>query len=155
MFESIQYHFWFVLQFFPCFGDPFGKKILVQEDEVQEDEELEEVEHNEEELKKKKWPETFRQTVIASRMRNVEKWRNRKDQTLSVTNWCFQERICARTMYNWIEEYPKYKNLSFSHKTRIRRRYQQKGKYHQQKMKLNKRFAERRANNHRVTGRWI
>ena len=42
-----------------------------------------------------------------------------------------------------------------SHKKRIRRRYQQKGKYHEQEVKLNKRFAERRAKNHRVTGRWI
>ena len=88
-------------------------------------------------------------------MRTVQKWQNRKDETLSLKQWCAQERICLRTMYTWIEEYPKIKNLSFSHKTRIQRRYQQKGKYHEQEVKLNKRFAERRAKTHRVTGRWI
>ena len=108
----------------------------------------------EEVKKKKKWPDDFRQTVIQSRLRTVEKWQNRKNET-SLREWCEKERICRRTMNNWIKNYPKYKNLSFAHKSRIRRRYKQKGKYHEQEVKLNQRFAERRAKNHRVTGRWI
>ena len=88
------------------------EEVQEQKEDVQEDEELEEV-------KKKKWPETFRQTSINRRMSTVEKWRNRKDQTLTVKKWSLEERICPRTMYKWIEEYPKYKNFSMSHKKRI------------------------------------
>ena len=55
------------------------EEVQEQKEDVQEDEELEEV-------KKKKWPETFRQTSIVRRMSTVDKWRNRKDQTLTVKN---------------------------------------------------------------------
>ena len=62
------------------------EEVQEQKEDVQEDEELEEVKKKEDEVKKKKWPKTFRQTSILSRMSTVDKWRNRKDQTLTVKN---------------------------------------------------------------------
>jgi len=47
------------------------------------------------------------------------------------------------------------KKMSQSDQRRVRSKYIQKGQYHSQEVKLNQLFVERRARNHRVTGRWL
>ena len=45
--------------------------------------------------------------------------------------------------------------MSQSDLKRIRKRYVHKGVYHAQEVQLNRIFSERRAQKHRVTGRWL
>ena len=58
-------------------------------------------------------------------------------------------------MNKWIRNYHGWKKLPQSKQRRTRRKYIQKGQYHAQEVELYKLFTERRAQKHRVTGRWI
>ena len=82
-----------------------------QEDEEQEHEEEQEEKEprrwwfgtrgtkKEEVKKKKKWQENFRQTVIASRLRTVYKWQNRKEDT-NLKEWCQKKQFVSGRCIN-------------------------------------------------------
>ena len=127
------------------------EEILAKEAEEVEDEIPEK--DVQQEAKTKKLREILQQFTIYKKIRIVESWKNEKK--MKKREWCQKNNLNKRVLNRWIRNYPNWKKLPLSEKRRTRKKYIQKGKYHDQEVELYKLFTQRRAHKHRVTGRWI